>query len=86
MEEGTVAILRGGGPTGDAGGYVLTDPTVKRVAARHNVSTALVGLRWVLQHGLSVVTSATDPRYQREDLDVYGFELSAADMAALDAV
>ena len=65
---------------------VLKDPTVKRVAARNNVTAALVGLRWILQHGMAVVTSGADPEYQREDLRVFDFALSSADMAALDGV
>lgn len=65
---------------------VLSDPTVAAVAARANVSTALVALRWVVQHGMNVVTSASDAAYQAEDLGVDGFELSAADMATLDAI
>jgi 2,5-diketo-D-gluconate reductase A len=65
---------------------VLRDPTVVTVAARNNKSTALVALRWVVQHGMSVVTSASDRAYQKEDLGVNDFELSAQDMADLDAV
>ena len=67
---------------------VLRDPTVRRVAQRHNRSTAQVGLRWVLQHGMAVVTSASSAAYQEEDLGVFeeGFELSEQDMAELDAV
>lgn len=65
---------------------VLNDPTVKRVAARNNVTTALVGLRWILQHGMAVVTSGANPEYQREDLQVFDFALSSADMAMLDGV
>jgi diketogulonate reductase-like aldo/keto reductase len=40
----------------------------------------------VVQHGMSVVTSASDRAYQKEDLGVNDFELSAQDMADLDAV
>jgi len=65
---------------------VLTDPTVMRVAAQHNRSAALVGLRWILQHGMAVVTSSANSQYQQEDLGVIDFELTPADMAALDAV
>jgi len=65
---------------------VLNDPTVKQVASRNNRSTAQVALRWVVQHDMLVVTSAANTTYQREDLDVFDFELSTEDMAALDAV
>ena len=67
---------------------VLGDPTVRRIASRHNRSTAQIALRWVLQHGMTVVTSAASAAYQEDDLGVFdeGFELSAQDMAVLDAV
>ena len=65
---------------------VLSDPTVKRVAARNNVSSALVALRWILQHDMTVVTSGANPEHQREDLGVFEFELSTPDMAELDGV
>ena len=65
---------------------VLHDATVKRVAARHNQSTALVALRWVLQHGMLVVTGTANPKHQEGDLGVFAFELTAADMMELDAV
>ena len=67
---------------------VLSDPTVRRVASRHNRTTAQIALRWVLQHGMAVVTSAASAAYQEDDLGVFdkGFELSVGDMAALDAV
>ncbi len=65
---------------------VLTDPTVKKIAVRHNVSTAVVGLRWVLQHGMAVVTSGSNPAYQHDDLTVFDMELSHDDMAELDAI
>ena len=37
------------------------------------------------QRGVAVVTRATDPRYLAEDVDIFGWNLTAADLAALDA-
>jgi len=65
---------------------VLHDATVKRIAVQHNTSAALVGLRWIFQHGMTVVTSTPDSVYQQSDLRVFDFELSAADMDELDAI
>lgn len=65
---------------------VLRDPTVKRIAAQHNRSTALVGLRWIIQHGMTVVSSSANADYQQEDLRVFDFELSAKEMSELDAL
>ena len=65
---------------------VLRDATVKRVAGRHNRSTAQVALRWILQHGMLVITGTPNAAHLKDDLAVFGFELSPEDMAELDAV
>jgi diketogulonate reductase-like aldo/keto reductase len=65
---------------------VLNHPTVKRVAARNNQSTALVAYRWTVQHGMVVLASSGNPVHMRKDLSIFDFELSAEDMAELDAV
>lgn len=65
---------------------VLNNPTVKRVAMRHNTSTALVAYRWAVQHGMVVLASSANPEHMREDLDVFGLELTGTDMSELDAV
>jgi len=66
---------------------VLTDARVKRIAQRHNVSTALVGLRWILQHGLSVVSRSSNAGHQAEDLTVFAaLELTQEDMDVLNEI
>ena len=66
---------------------VLTDARVKRIAKRNNVSTALVGLRWILQHGLAVVTSSSRKDYQVEDLTVFtDLKLTPEEMEVLDQI
>ena len=65
---------------------VLKDPTVLAVAAAHNVSAAQVALRWVVQQGVPAVTAATKLEYAEEDLKIFEFQLSAAEMEKLTAV
>ena len=76
-------------PLGGLSGVdVLRDPTVQRIAATHNASTATVALRWVVQQGVPFVTSSTDAAYDREDLAaaLNGTVLSAMEMAMLTAI
>lgn len=68
------------------GKELLTLPAVTAIAAAHGRSAAQVVLRWHLQHGNIVIPKSVTPARIRENLDVFGFELSAADMAALDAL
>ncbi len=68
------------------GKELLTLPAVAAIAAAHGRSAAQVVLRWHLQHGNIVIPKSVTPARIRENLDVFGFELAAADMAALDAL
>ncbi|MFJ7159107.1 aldo/keto reductase [Streptomyces sp. NPDC101118] len=68
------------------GKELLTRPAVTAVAEKHGRSAAQVVLRWHLQHGTIAIPKSVTPARIRENLDVFGFELDAADMAALDAL
>jgi len=59
------------------------DATLKALAKRHGVSEAQVLVRWSLQKGyIPLPKSATASRI-RDNADVYGFELSADEVAEL---
>ncbi|MER5812332.1 aldo/keto reductase [Streptomyces sp. NPDC002033] len=68
------------------GKELLTLPAVAAVAAKHGRSAAQVVLRWHLQLGHVVIPKSVTPERIRENLDVFGFELDAGDLAALDAL
>lgn len=68
------------------GKELLTLPAVAAIAAKHGRSAAQVVLRWHLQLGNVVIPKSVTPARIRENLDVFGFELDAADLAALDAL
>ncbi|WP_053689634.1 aldo/keto reductase [Streptomyces sp. WM6372] len=68
------------------GKELLTLPAVVETAARHGRSPAQVVLRWHLQLGNVVIPKSVTPARIRENLDVFGFELDADDLAALDAL
>ena len=63
-----------------------TQPAVLAAAARHNVSTAQVALRFLVQSGLSAVPKAASPKYQLENRDVFRWALDADEMVALGAL
>ncbi|MFJ9545617.1 aldo/keto reductase [Streptomyces erythrochromogenes] len=68
------------------GKELLTLPAVTAIAGAHGRSAAQVVLRWHLQHGIVVIPKSVTPARIRENLDVFGFELDASEMAALDAL
>ncbi|MCB5181122.1 aldo/keto reductase [Streptomyces antimicrobicus] len=68
------------------GGELLALPAVTAVADKHGRSAAQVVLRWHVQNGLIAIPKSVTPSRIRENLDVFGFELDADDLAALDAL
>ncbi|MFD4244401.1 aldo/keto reductase [Streptomyces sp. NPDC058525] len=68
------------------GKELLTLPVVAAIAAKHGRSAAQVVLRWHLGHGNVAIPKSVTPSRIRENLDVFGFELDAEDVAALDAL
>jgi diketogulonate reductase-like aldo/keto reductase len=64
----------------------LDDPVIGEISRVHGKSPAQVMLRWGLQHGRSVIPKSTKPERIAENFDVFDFELSADELAAIDAL
>lgn len=62
------------------------DPAIVTAAERHGVSPAQVILRWHVQLGSVPIPKSATPARQAENLDVFGFELSADEVAAITAL
>ncbi|MBE1547415.1 2,5-diketo-D-gluconate reductase A [Mycobacterium sp. OAS707] len=69
-----------------ARGAVANDPAVARIAKAVGRSAAQVVLRWHIQRGDVVFPKSVTPQRIRENLALFDFELSDADVAALDAL
>ena len=67
-------------------GSTLEDPVIGNIAGAHGRTPAQVMLRWGLQHGRSVIPKSTKPSRIAENIDVFDFELSADQMAAIDGL
>ena len=61
-------------------------PAVTAIAAAHGKSGAQVVLRWIVQQGHLLATSADNAGYDKEDLDLFSWSLTDADMATLSAI
>lgn len=64
-------------------GKVLEDPVVTEIAAAHRRSPAQVIIRWHLHLGNVVIPKASSYARIHENHDVFGFELTTADLDAL---
>ncbi|HKO38714.1 MAG TPA: aldo/keto reductase [Solirubrobacterales bacterium] len=66
-----------------AQGGLLEDGTIETVAAHHQCTPAQVILRWHLQVGNVVIPKSSNPERIRQNFEVFDFELSEDDMAAI---
>lgn len=65
------------------GGEVVDDPVVAGVAAEVGRTPVQVILRWHVQRGVVPLPKSANPERQAQNLDVFDFALSDAQMAAL---
>ncbi|MFE5334995.1 aldo/keto reductase [Isoptericola sp. NPDC056573] len=69
-----------------AQGAVLGDAPVVDAARAHGVTPAQVVLRWHLQQGRVVIPKSVTPARIAANLDVFGFDLTDAELAAIDGL
>jgi diketogulonate reductase-like aldo/keto reductase len=64
----------------------LDDTHLQDIAARYGRTPAQILIRWNLQLGTVPLPKANRPQHLEENIDVFGFELSDADMSELSAL
>jgi 2,5-diketo-D-gluconate reductase A len=69
-----------------AQGGVLDDPTISAIANRVGRTTAQVTLRWHVQRGDIIFPKSTTPSRIKENFELFDFELTEDDMAAISAL
>jgi diketogulonate reductase-like aldo/keto reductase len=62
----------------------LDDPVLAKIAAAHGVTAAQVVLRWHLQHDIIVIPKSAQPERITSNFDLFGFQLTADEMASID--
>jgi 2,5-diketo-D-gluconate reductase A len=65
------------------GTSLLDDPVVVSVAEAHGVMPGQVVLRWHTQLGAVPIPKSSNPGRQRQNLEIFGFELGPAQLTAL---
>lgn len=65
---------------------LLKDPVLIEIAAQYGKSTAQVVLRWNYQRGVVSLVKSAKPERQRQNQDIFDFELSSADMQKIAAM
>jgi 2,5-diketo-D-gluconate reductase A len=77
-------VVEAWGPLGQ--GAVLKDKTIAKIATAVGRPASQVILRWHLQRGDVVFPKSMRPERMRENFDLFDFELSGEQMAAIDAL
>ena len=67
-------------------GSTLKDPVINTIAAEHGKTPAQVMLRWHLQQGRQAIPKSVTPSRITENFDIFDFELTAEQLAAVDAL
>lgn len=78
--------LEGWYPFGHGDKGLMEEPALVEIARAHGVSVAQVIVRWALQEGDVVFPKTLSPEHLRQNIDVFGFELSDDEMARVNAI
>lgn len=63
---------------------MLNDPVIQSIAQAHGRAPSQVVLRWHVQSGYIAIPKSADAARQASNLDVFGFTLTADEMASLN--
>jgi 2,5-diketo-D-gluconate reductase A len=74
------------GPLGQGKYDLFGLPAIQAAAHAHDVTPAQVVLRWHIQTGNIVIPKSNSRQRMAENFDLFGFELTADEMAAIDAL
>ncbi len=74
------------GPLGQGKYDLFGMDAIQAAAAAHEVTPAQVVIRWHLQSGIIVFPKSNSRERMQQNFDVFGFELTADEMAAIDAL
>ena len=71
------------GPFAEGRNGLFTNPVLTPIAAAHGKSVGQVVLHWLTQRGVVVIPKTVRPERMAENLDVFDFELTDEEMAAI---
>jgi diketogulonate reductase-like aldo/keto reductase len=91
MQEYTLSYLRNEGilpqawsPLGRA--KLINDKAVSEIAAKYGCTNAALLLRYLNQRGIPVIPKSASKERMKENLDIFGFSISADDMSYLSCL
>ena len=76
----------GGSMPGEVKSKIIEEPILASIGKKYNKTPAQVILRWNIDLGIVTIPKSITPERIRENLDIFDFELTAEDIAAIDAL
>lgn len=65
---------------------LLRDPEIGEISRQHGKTPAQVVLRWHIQQGHIVFPKSVNPARMKENIDIFGFELTGSDVERISAL
>lgn len=72
------------GPLGQGNDDLLKNPVLTAIGAQYGKTAAQVSLRWLIQRGIVAIPKSTHPERMAANMDIFDFELTEADMQAIE--
>ena len=69
-----------------ARGKILDDEVLSEIGRRHGKSVPQVSLRWLVQHGITVIPKSSSERHLRENTDIFSWKLTKKEMDDIDSI
>ncbi|PSN30152.1 hypothetical protein C0J52_23236, partial [Blattella germanica] len=63
---------------------LLLDPRLVPLSTKYNKTAVQIVLRYLIQHGIIPLPKSVNKQHQKENFDIFNFELNSEDMAYLD--
>ncbi len=70
-------------PLAEGSHGIFTNSLLRSIASKHNKSVAQIVLKWNTQRGVIVIPGSIQPEHRRENLDIWDFELTEAEMESI---
>lgn len=74
------------GPFAEGRNGMLANPVLREIGAKYGKSVAQTALRFLIQNGVVVIPKSTHVERMEENFNIFDFELTDADMAAISAL
>lgn len=85
MKENNI-LLEAWYPLGHGNKELLENETIVNIAKTYNKNAGQVILRWIYQEGVISLPKSTNPTRMKGNIDIFDFELTDEDMAAIQAL